>query len=124
MACSVHAASFFQMMIDVIFNRMIVIPRLVIFELMGLILYMCLAFIIYATQHYWTYPFLDWSQGGKAAIWYIVVAVIAVVVFFLQYGIHRLRDYIASRAGRDRESQQYDLEKTQIQEEGSAQYEA
>ncbi|KAG2173289.1 hypothetical protein INT43_004663 [Umbelopsis isabellina] len=112
MACSVHAASFFQMMIDVIFNRMIMVPRMVIFELMGMILYMCLAFVIYGVDHVWTYAFLDWSQGGKAAIWYVVVAAVAVIVFFLMYGVHRLRDFIASRAGRNNQHEQFDLEKT------------
>lgn len=88
------------------------VPRMVIFELMGMILYMCLAFVIYGVDHVWTYPFLDWSQGGKAAIWYVVIAVVAVIVFFLMYGIHRLRDFIASRVSRDNQHEQFDLEKT------------
>jgi hypothetical protein len=110
MATSVHAASFFQMMIDVIFNRMIIVPRLVIFELGGLILYMCLAFVVFATDNFWTYSFLDWSQGPKAAIWYFVVAILAVIVFFLQYGIHQLRDFIARRVHRKKDHEQFDME--------------
>ncbi|GAB5588227.1 hypothetical protein Unana1_03127 [Umbelopsis nana] len=111
MATSVHAASFFQMMIDVIFNKMIIVPRLVIFELLGMILYMCLAFVVYAVDHFWTYEFLDWSQGPKAAIWYFVVAILAVIVFFLQYGIHQFRDFIARRVnGNERAHEQFDME--------------
>jgi hypothetical protein len=110
MATSVHAASFFQMMIDVIFNRMIIVPRLVIFELGGLILYMCLAFVVFAADNFWTYAFLDWSQGPKAAIWYFVVAILAVIVFFLQYGIHQLRDFIARRVHRNKDHEQFDME--------------
>jgi hypothetical protein len=111
MATSVHAASFFQMMIDVIFNKMIIVPRLVIFELLGMILYMCLAFVVYAVDDFWTYEFLDWSQGPKAAIWYFVVAILAVIVFFLQYGIHQFRDFIARRVnGNEGAHEQFDME--------------
>lgn len=62
--------------------------------------------LIYS-NHYWVYPFLDWSQGGKAAIWYIVVGVIAVVAFLIQVGIHWLRDFVARKTGKAPASQQH-----------------
>lgn len=38
------------------------------------------------------YSFLDWNQGPSAAIWYFIVAFAVVICFFLQCGIHKLRD--------------------------------
>ena len=46
---SVHASSFFLMIIDVIFNRMKVPIRMILFVLGTVVLYMCLAFIVHAT---------------------------------------------------------------------------
>lgn len=47
-------------------------------------------------EKWWVYSFLDWSQGPSAAVWYIAVALCVVICFFLQYGIHALRDWLAS----------------------------
>ena len=88
------------MMTEVTFSRMICVPRMVLFPLFVLVLYTCLTFVIFAVDHAWVYPFLDWSQGPKAAIWYAVVALVAVIGFFLNYGIHQLRDAVARRVHR------------------------
>lgn len=46
------------------------------------------------------YPFLDWSQGPKTAIWYFAVAIISVLIFFIQILIHWIRDFIARKMGK------------------------
>ena len=46
---SVHGASFFIMIIDVIFNRMKLPIRMVLFVILTVIFYMFLTFIIHAT---------------------------------------------------------------------------
>ncbi|KAI8390853.1 uncharacterized protein BYT42DRAFT_641428 [Radiomyces spectabilis] len=100
MECSVHAASFFMMMSEVIFSRMQVYINMILFVFFTVVLYMFLTFIIFAVDHFWVYPFLDWSQGGMAAVWYIVVGVIVVVFFFLQMLFHWIRNRIARKLGR------------------------
>ncbi|CAO3653847.1 unnamed protein product [Mucor hiemalis] len=97
---SLHLVTFFIMIIDVILNRMRIPIRMVIFVILTVLFYMFLAFIVYATNGFWVYPFLDWKQGGKAAIWYVAVALIVVVSFFIQVLIHYLRDLIARKMGK------------------------
>lgn len=46
------------------------------------------------------YPFLEWSQGPSAAIWYFAVGIICVVAFFIQVLIHWLRDFVARKTGK------------------------
>ncbi|KAK4512605.1 uncharacterized protein ATC70_003308 [Mucor velutinosus] len=100
MNVSVHGVSFFLMIFDVIFNRMKLSIRMAIFPLLTIIFYMLLAFIIYAVNHRWVYPFLDWYQGPSAAIWYFAVGIICVVAFFIQVLIHWLRDFVARKTGK------------------------
>lgn len=118
---SVHGVSFFMMLIDVIFNRIKIPIRLVLFVFFTVVFYMFLSFIIFARYsifgpsiHWeltwqfryvystgtWTYPFLNWAIGPPAAIWYFVVAIIVVVSFFLMILIHWIRDVIARKTGR------------------------
>lgn len=51
--------------------------------------------MILKREKWWVYSFLDWNQGPSAAIWYIAVAALVVTCFFLQVGIHALRDRLA-----------------------------
>ncbi|CEP09458.1 hypothetical protein [Parasitella parasitica] len=97
---SVHGVSFFLMIIDVLLNRMKISVRMVIFPLVTMICYMLFAFIVYAVQGIWIYPFLNWQQGSSTAIWYFAVAIICVVAFFIQVLIHWGRDYIARKTGK------------------------
>ncbi|KAI8970081.1 hypothetical protein BDF20DRAFT_915945 [Mycotypha africana] len=97
---SVHGVSFFLMLFDVIFNRMKLPIRLIVFVLLTVLFYMFLTFIIHATAGFWVYPFLDWQQGPKAAIWYFVVAIVVVVSFFIMKIVHSIRDYIALKTGK------------------------
>jgi hypothetical protein len=76
---------------------------MVLFPLFILILYMCFTFVIFSIYHVWVYPFLDWSLGGRASIGYIVVAGVAILAFFINYGIHQIRDFIARRVYRNKE---------------------
>ncbi|GAA5817183.1 hypothetical protein MFLAVUS_010725 [Mucor flavus] len=102
---SVHGVSFFLMIFDVIFNRMKAPLRMIIFVLFTVLVYMCLAFVVHATQGYWVYPFLNWEQGPKAAIWYVAVAAIVIVSYLLQVLIHFLRDFVARKMGKSESSQ-------------------
>ncbi|KAL0077672.1 hypothetical protein J3Q64DRAFT_1746805 [Phycomyces blakesleeanus] len=110
---SVHAVSFFLMMTDMIFGRVKFFIRQVITVLCTVILYMFLSFIIHASTGWWVYPFLDWSNGRFTALWYFAVAIGIVVIFFIQFFFHWLRDRIA--LGKPRSST-LDSEANDIQE--------
>lgn len=97
---SVHGASFFLMIFDVIFNRMVLPIRMVLFVFFTVIFYMFVTFIIFADTGKWVYPFLDWSQGPMTALWYFMVAIIVVVAYFVMVFIHWLRGWIARKTGR------------------------
>ncbi|KAF1806383.1 hypothetical protein V8B55DRAFT_1456379 [Mucor lusitanicus] len=97
---SVHGVSFFLMLIDVTFNRMKISIRMVLFAILTVVLYMFLAFIIFANTGRWVYPFLRWSQGPITALWYFVVAIIVVLSFFIMILVHRVRDMVARKTGR------------------------
>ncbi|KAI8339328.1 hypothetical protein BD560DRAFT_412695 [Blakeslea trispora] len=97
---SVHGVSFFLMIFDVIMNRMKTPIRMVIFPLITIIGFMLFSFVVYACNGFWIYPFLDWSQGGIAAVWYIMVGVICVLGYFIQCAIHWLRDFVARKLGK------------------------
>jgi hypothetical protein len=43
---------------------------------------------------------LNWNQGGITAAWYILVAVIVVVFFFIQVLFHFIRNKIATKLGK------------------------
>ncbi|KAI9310863.1 hypothetical protein BX666DRAFT_2032575 [Dichotomocladium elegans] len=94
---SVHAITFFIMMFEVMMSRMLLKLRLVILVFLIVVCYMMLTFIIYGTEGWWVYSFLDWTQGPSAAIWYIAVATMVVLCFFLQVGLHALRDCCGRR---------------------------
>ncbi|KAI8987126.1 hypothetical protein BDB01DRAFT_834203 [Pilobolus umbonatus] len=98
MNVSVHGVSLGLILIDIVFNRMQVYNRMVILVLITVIAYMLMAFIIYASDGYWVYDFLDWNKGPTAAIWYVAVAAIVVVSFFIQKLLHMLRDKIARKS--------------------------
>lgn len=63
-------------------------------------LYSKLTFSKLNRNHTWVYPFLEWSQGPSAAIWYFAVGIICVVAFFIQVLIHWLRDFVARKTGK------------------------
>ncbi|GAA5796972.1 hypothetical protein HPULCUR_002350 [Helicostylum pulchrum] len=83
------------MMTDVILNRMKLPKRMVLMPFFTILFYMFLTFIIYAIKNVWVYPFLDWNQGPKAAIWYFAIAISVVVIYFFMIGIHLVRNWIA-----------------------------
>ncbi|KAI8144036.1 hypothetical protein BJV82DRAFT_667875 [Fennellomyces sp. T-0311] len=93
---SLHTATLFMMMTEVIMTRMVLHTRMVLLVFSTVICYMMLTFIIYGAEKWWVYSFLDWGQGPSAAIWYIAVAVFVVLCFFLQTGIHALRNKIGA----------------------------
>ncbi|KAI8064191.1 hypothetical protein BC940DRAFT_306388 [Gongronella butleri] len=92
---NVHGVSFFIMLFDVIFNRMQVYTNMIVLLIVNVVIYMCLAFVVYAVDDVWVYPFLNWNLGASAALMYLIVGLVFVVVFFIIMGIHDLRDWLA-----------------------------
>ncbi|KAI7858451.1 hypothetical protein BDC45DRAFT_531648 [Circinella umbellata] len=97
MALSLHGSTFFIMMTEVIMTRMVLYTRMIVVVFCTVLAYMLLTFIIYASEKWWVYSFLDWDQGASCSIWYIAVAVSVVLCFFLQIGIHALREKIGAK---------------------------
>lgn len=52
------------------------------------------------SDKWWVYPFLDWRQGPVTAGWYLGIGAAFIVVFFVQYLFHLLRDWIAKKVHR------------------------
>ncbi|KAI9271531.1 hypothetical protein BDA99DRAFT_298458 [Phascolomyces articulosus] len=96
-AVSLHGSTFLMMITEVIMSRMIIYKRMVVVVFCTVLTYMVLTFIIYASEKWWVYSFLDWSQGASCSIWYIAVAVSVILCFFLQLGIHALREKIGAK---------------------------
>ncbi|CAO3600629.1 unnamed protein product [Absidia cylindrospora] len=94
---SVHGASLVMMMVDVILNRMIIHKRMCLLVLLTIVFYIGLAFIYYASEHWWVYSFMDWSYPGTAAMYYVALGVFITLCFFLQVGLHALRDKMAPK---------------------------
>ena len=72
---------------------------------------------------WWVYGFLEW-KGGITAAWYIGVGAAFVVVYFIQFLFHMLRDWVARKLGkapRKHEMQQVDEEGRPEQGEESSQ---
>ncbi|KAI9322552.1 hypothetical protein BX666DRAFT_1896160 [Dichotomocladium elegans] len=92
---SLHGVSFVLMITEVLLTRMKMALRLVILVVINVILYMLLTFIIYASTGWWVYSFLDWNHGGLTAAWYLGIGAAFVVVFFVMYLVHLLRDWFA-----------------------------
>ncbi|KAI8139187.1 hypothetical protein BJV82DRAFT_627509 [Fennellomyces sp. T-0311] len=110
---SLHGVSFVLMMTEVLFTRMTLYVNMVLAVFINVVLYMFLTFIIHATTGWWVYGFLNWDQGGMTAAWYIGIGAAFIVVYFLQFLFHMLRDWAARKLGRNppkREMQQVDEE--------------
>ncbi|KAI8137740.1 hypothetical protein BJV82DRAFT_633843 [Fennellomyces sp. T-0311] len=97
---SVHGVSLAMMMLEMIFCRIKMEINMVVLIVINVILYMLLSFVVYASNHFWVYPFLSWSQGPVAAGYYIGVGFAFVVVFFIQMLFHFIRDWVARATGR------------------------
>ncbi|KAG0167940.1 Transmembrane protein 62 [Apophysomyces sp. BC1034] len=91
---SLHGATAFMMFTDVMLNRMVIYIRMVIFVFLTVVVYMLLTFIIFGTEGWWVYSFLDWKQGPSAAIWYLMVSSFVIICFFLQVAIHAFRRWV------------------------------
>lgn len=94
---SLHAVTLFILLLEVMFNRMVVSKKMVLLVFGTVVLYMCLTFIIFAVEQWWVYSFLDWRVGPSAAIWYISISVFIIICFFMQLLLHKSRDWIAKR---------------------------
>ncbi|KAI8365710.1 hypothetical protein BD560DRAFT_436311 [Blakeslea trispora] len=93
---SVHGISLLMIMIDVLLVRFRTNARMVLPVFLIFIMYILLTFIIYATTEHWEYPFLDWSQGPIAALWYFVNLAVCIASFFVVMLIEYIRDQLAS----------------------------
>ncbi|CAO3618965.1 unnamed protein product [Cunninghamella blakesleeana] len=109
---SVHGVSFLMVLIDVILNRMVMHGRICLLVLLNVLIYLCLAFIYFAVDHWWVYSFMDWNKPVTAISYYIALTIFIAICFFIQMGIHSLRDFIARKTSTSkRESDtSYDLE--------------
>ncbi|KAI8991771.1 hypothetical protein BDF20DRAFT_997573 [Mycotypha africana] len=94
---SLHAVTLFIIILEVLFNRMSLSIRAVLLVYGTVLIYMCLTFIIYATEKWWVYSFLDWNVGPTAIIWYLAISILVILFFFTQLGMHKLRDWAAKK---------------------------
>ncbi|KAF8981720.1 hypothetical protein BGZ46_002383 [Entomortierella lignicola] len=82
----------FGALFEMTLNRHFLQPVHSFFVAAVMILYMFWAFVVYAATGGWVYPFLAWSQGPKAAIYYIAIAIALFIVYFVEYFIHKYRN--------------------------------
>ncbi|CAB5368013.1 unnamed protein product [Rhizophagus irregularis] len=97
---SVHGLNFLFAIIEIFLNRQIIVVSFVILSLIIQILYMFVVFINYAVTSMWIYGFADFTKGSITAIWYIGLIIGYIIIFFLVYGVHLLRDFLGRRFGR------------------------
>ncbi|KAG0241871.1 hypothetical protein BGW41_005217 [Actinomortierella wolfii] len=88
-----HGADLACMLIELVFNRMNLLPVHVLGPLFFIILYMFLAWVYYAARREWLYGFLDWSSP-IAAGWYLGLLAAFTLLFFFQLYLHKGRDAI------------------------------
>ncbi|KAF9156702.1 hypothetical protein BG015_002497 [Linnemannia schmuckeri] len=89
---SVHAIDGVFALFELVFNRHFLQPRHSFVVAAVMILYMLLTFVVKKTKGEWVYPFLDWDQGPICAAYYLGMAVILFVIFFLLLVVHRFRN--------------------------------
>ncbi|KAI8382318.1 hypothetical protein BD560DRAFT_477244 [Blakeslea trispora] len=89
---SLHTVTLFILLVEVLLNRMTVNIRIVLLVFITLLLYMGLVFIVFASEQWWVYPFLDWSGGPSVIVWYLLVSFLTILCFFFQFGLHVFRD--------------------------------
>ncbi|KAG0243700.1 hypothetical protein BGW41_001573 [Actinomortierella wolfii] len=89
---SVHALDGVVAVSELILNRNVLYSRHSIFVAVILTLYMCLTFVVYASEGTWVYSFLNWAKGPKVAISYIGIAIGLFVIYYVLLYVHRLRN--------------------------------
>ncbi|KAG0328013.1 hypothetical protein BG004_002633 [Podila humilis] len=98
---SVHLLDGILALSELIFNRHFLQPIHSFFVAGVMVFYMFLTFVVYKTQGTWVYPFLNWDQGAKAAIYYVGIAVGLFLIFFVLLIIHNYRNkWLSSRAAK------------------------
>ncbi|KAI8337847.1 hypothetical protein EDC96DRAFT_346848 [Choanephora cucurbitarum] len=93
---SVHGASLLMIMIEVVLVRVRMSIRMVLPVFFIYVSYILLTFIIYGATKVWEYPFLDWSQGPIAVLWYFVITTVCFASFFTIMLVEHVRDQIAA----------------------------
>ncbi|KAF9385992.1 hypothetical protein CPC16_007771 [Podila verticillata] len=89
---SVHLLDGVLAISELVLNRHFLQPIHSLFVAGVMLFYMFLTFVVHKTQGTWVYPFLNWDQGPKAAIYYIGLCVGLFVVFFLLLLVHKYRN--------------------------------
>ncbi|CAG8483421.1 17737_t:CDS:2 [Acaulospora morrowiae] len=109
LAISVHGGDFLAMMIELFLNRQIMKKSFVILTCLGLLLFMLESFVVFESSGLWVYSFLDWKNGSPStvAIRYVLFLVSFVVVYFIVYGLHLLRDWIGKKLHKKRTDEKY-----------------
>ncbi|KAG0326990.1 hypothetical protein BG000_001170, partial [Podila horticola] len=72
---SVHLLDGVLAISELVFNRHFLQPIHSLFVAGVMLFYMFLTFVVHKTQGTWVYPFLNWDQGPKAAIYYIGICI-------------------------------------------------
>jgi len=92
---NVHVLGLVWMFVDVILTRQRCDWRMFVIVFIIVLLYTFEAWIIHAVDGFWTYSFFSWDVGPIAAVWYIGVTIVVIIIFAIQrYIIHPLRDRI------------------------------
>ncbi|KAG9285190.1 hypothetical protein G9A89_004405 [Geosiphon pyriformis] len=91
---STHGFDLIMVMTEVFFNRMPFVNTHWIIIIIELVLYLLLARINYAINRVFPYYFLNWEQGSIIFWYYFAVLGVALLAYFIQKGIHSLRDSI------------------------------
>lgn len=96
---SIHALNFLFAIVEVFLNRQIMVASFVILNLILEILYLGVVNIYYAEHSKWVYEFLDVTKGLKSFWWYLGLFIGFIVIYFIMYAVHMLRDYLGKNFG-------------------------
>ncbi|KAJ1969378.1 hypothetical protein IWQ62_000666 [Dispira parvispora] len=90
-----HAIDFAVMATEVLLNRQKVMPTHCVVLLVILAFYLGLAYLVWGATGFFVYSFLDFEKKkGFVALYVLGVAVVFMILYFLQVFIHRGRDYL------------------------------
>ncbi|KAJ1927748.1 hypothetical protein IWQ60_002677 [Tieghemiomyces parasiticus] len=93
-----HATDLVLILIEVACNRAPLVASHSLIIIVCLLLYMALAYVVYAGQHYFVYPFLDYhlNSGWKVVLTLLAMVAGSVVLFYIQYFVHATRDRLGA----------------------------
>jgi len=97
---SAHAINSLWMIIELVINRLIILPAHYLFDFNYVLIYMFYSWMLHAGAGYWVYPFLSWSNGPLLTTgYYIGVYLLNLVFYFAAVGITFLKNKLLTRYG-------------------------